>query len=122
MPLADSDLNKKISKSKINLSQDKLIKLLKQLINSFCYMQKMGIAHSDIKPGNIFIMNENYFIGDFDQSIKIKLNNNNKIISLNYKRRIWINKDIDFTCIEKLKEVNIIAKINQFEIDGIAIN
>jgi hypothetical protein len=56
------------------------------------------------------------------EDIKIKLNNNNKIISLNYKRRIWINKDIDFTCIEKLKEVNIIAKINQFEIDGIAIN
>ena len=50
------------------------------------------------------------------------MNHNNKIISLNYKRRIWINEDIDFTCIEKLKEVNIIAKINQFEIDGIAIN
>jgi hypothetical protein len=77
MPLADSDLNKKISKLKFSLSQDKLIKLLKQLINSFCYMQKMGIAHRDIKPGNIFIINENYFIGDFDQSIKIKLNNNN---------------------------------------------
>ena len=77
MPLADTDLNKKISKSKINLSQDKLIKILKQLINAFCYMQKMGIAHRDIKPGNIFIINENYFIGDFDQSVKIKLNNNN---------------------------------------------
>ena len=38
-------------------------------------MQKMGIAHRDIKPGNIFVINDNYYIGDFEQSIKVKLNN-----------------------------------------------
>ena len=37
----------------------------------------MGIGHRDIKPGNIFVINDNFFIGDFDQSNKIKLNNKN---------------------------------------------
>ena len=77
MPLAESDLNKKISNSRKNLNQEMLVKMLKQLINAFCYMQKMGIGHRDIKPENILIINKNYYIGDFDQSIHIKLNENN---------------------------------------------
>ena len=43
-------------------------------------MQKNGIAHRDIKPGNIFEINDEYYIGDFDQSIKIERNNNNNAI------------------------------------------
>ena len=77
MPLAETDLDKKISKSKNSLTQIKLIKILKQLINVLCYLQKQGIAHRDIKPGNIFEINGEYYIGDFDQSIKINSNNNN---------------------------------------------
>jgi len=77
MPLAESDLEQKISKSNNSLTQLKLIKILKQLINALCYLQKQGIAHRDIKPGNIFEINGEYFIGDFDQSIKINANNNN---------------------------------------------
>jgi serine/threonine protein kinase len=80
MPLAEMDLDKKISYSKNILSQNKLIKILKQLINTLYYMQKNGIAHRDIKPGNIFEINDEYYIGDFDQSIKIERNNNNAII------------------------------------------
>ena len=76
IPLADSDLDKKINNKNI-IPQNTLIKILKQLTNTFCYMQKMGIGHRDIKPGNIFVINDNFFIGDFDQSIKIKLNNKN---------------------------------------------
>ena len=76
IPLADSDLDKKINNKNI-IPQNTLIKILKQLTNTFCYMQKMGIGHRDIKPGNIFVINDIFFIGDFDQSIKIKFNNKN---------------------------------------------
>ena len=77
MPLAETDLDKKISKSLNNLTQIKLIKILKQLINALCYMQEKGIAHRDIKPGNIFEINGDYYIGDFDQSIKVNIKKNN---------------------------------------------
>ena len=77
MPLAETDLDKKISKSLNNLTQIKLIKILKQLINALCYMQEKGIAHRDINPGNIFEINGDYYIGDFDQSIKVNIKKNN---------------------------------------------
>ena len=77
MPLAETDLDRKISKSKNSLTQIQLIKILKQLINTLCYLQEQGIAHRDIKPGNIFEINGEYYIGDFDQSIKINTKNNN---------------------------------------------
>ena len=77
MPLAETDLDRKISKSKNSLTQIQLIKILKQLINALCYLQEQGIAHRDIKPGNIFEINGEYYIGDFDQSIKINTKNNN---------------------------------------------
>ena len=79
MPLSETDLEKKISKSNNSLTQLKLIKILKQLIHVLCYLQKQGIAHRDIKPGNIFEINGEYYLGDFDQSIKINSNNNNLI-------------------------------------------
>ena len=77
MPLAETDLDRKITKSKNSLTQIQLIKILKQLINALCYLQEQGIAHRDIKPGNIFEINGEYYIGDFDQSIKINTKNNN---------------------------------------------
>ena len=48
--------------------------------------------------------------------IEIKLDNDIKKISLNIKRRIWSNENIDFTCIEIFKEDNINVN-NLFEID-----
>ena len=77
MPLAETDLEKKVTKSNNSVTQMKLIKILKQLINVLSYLQKQGIAHRDIKPGNIFEINGEYYLGDFDQSIKINSNNNN---------------------------------------------
>ena len=56
------------------------------------------------------------------ENIEIKLNNEEIKISLNLYRRIWINEEIDFTCIEILKEDNIIEKINTFEIDDNCYN
>ena len=49
--------------------------------------------------------------------IEIKIDNEIKKISLKKYRRIWTDESIDFTCIEILKEDNIIEKVNSFEID-----
>ena len=51
------------------------------------------------------------------ENIEIKLNIKKIKISLNSERRFWSNEEIDFTCIEILKEDNIIEIINPFEID-----
>ena len=76
MPLADSDWNKKIIKEKKNYNEAELIKIVKQLCKALSYMQKNKICHRDIKPSNIFIINNNYYIGDFNESIEINGNGN----------------------------------------------
>ena len=79
MPLAESDWNKKILKEKKIFVENELIKILKQISKALCYMQNNKICHRDIKPSNIFIINTNYYIGDFNESIEI--NGNPNIIS-----------------------------------------
>ena len=76
MPLADSDWSKKIMKEKKNYSEGELLKIMKQLCEALSYMQKNKICHRDIKPSNIFIINNNYYIGDFNESIEINGNGN----------------------------------------------
>ena len=39
-------------------------------------MQNNKICHRDIKPSNIFIINSNYYIGDFNESIEVNGNPN----------------------------------------------
>ena len=58
----------------------------------------------------------------YKENIEIKLNNKEIKISLNLDRRIWTNEEIDFTCIEIIKEDNIIEIINPFEIDDNCYN
>ena len=58
----------------------------------------------------------------YKENIEIKLNNKEIKISLNLYRRIWTNEEIDFTCIEIIKEDNIIGIINPFEIDDNCYN
>ena len=58
----------------------------------------------------------------YKENIEIKLNNKEIKISLNLYRRIWTNEEIDFTCIEIIKEDNIIEIINPFEIDDNCYN
>ena len=53
----------------------------------------------------------------YQENIEIKLNNKGIKIALNKQRRIWTNEEIDFTCIEILKEDKIIEIVNPFEID-----
>ena len=76
MPLADSDWSKKIMKEKKNYSEGELLKIMKQLCEALSYMQKNKICHRDIKPSNVFIINNNYYVGDFNESIEINGNGN----------------------------------------------
>ena len=52
-----------------------------------------------------------------EESIEIKLDKETYYISLKLKRRIWSDKDLDFTCIEIIKEDNLIEKVELLEID-----
>ena len=76
MPLAESDWNKKILKEKKNFTENELVKILKQLVKAFSYLQNNKICHRDIKPSNILIINGNYYIGDFNESKEINGNPN----------------------------------------------
>ena len=58
----------------------------------------------------------------YKENIEIKLNNKEIKILLDKNRRIWTNEEIDFTCIEIIKEDNIIEIINPFEIDDNSYN
>ena len=74
------------------------------------------------KYNEIFCLVTNYYVITKDmlinkENIEIKLNNKNIKISLDIYRRIWINEEKGFTCIEILNEDNIIEIINAFEID-----
>ena len=55
-------------------TEQELIKILKQLSKAFCYLQNNKICHRDIKPSNILIINNNYYIGDFNESKEISGN------------------------------------------------
>ena len=61
-------------KEKKNYCEEELIKILKELSKTLCYMQNNKISHRDIKPSNIFIIGNNYYIGDFNESIEINGN------------------------------------------------
>ena len=76
MPLAQNDWNNQILTEKKNFSEKELIKILKQLSKALCYMQNNKISHRDIKPSNVFIINDNYYIGDFNESIEVNGNSN----------------------------------------------
>ena len=73
MSLAYSDWGKEIEKKDKFYSENFLFSILKHLAKGLSLMQHKNIAHRDIKPQNILIMdNENYLLCDFDESIFIK--------------------------------------------------
>jgi len=110
-----------IMKSKIFL--EKIEKSICQIIKD----KEYGLGFfSKIKYPNKFneiyclITNNHIITKDMlinNKNIEIKINNKNIKIQLNLYRGIWTNIDRDFTCIEILKEDNIIEIINPFEID-----
>jgi len=64
---------------------------------------------------NNHVITKDMFI--YQENIEIKFYNKEMKISLNIYRRIWTNEEIDFTCIEIIKEDDIIEIINPSEID-----
>ena len=79
------------------------------------------------KYNKIYCLITNYHVIDNDmlkykEYLEIKMNNKEIKINLNRKRKIWRNEGIDYTCIEILKEDNIIENINPFDINDNCYN
>ena len=79
------------------------------------------------KNNKIYCLITNYHVIDNDmlnykEYIEIKMNNKEIKIKLNNKRKIWRNEDIDYTCIEIIKEDNIFENINPFDINDNCYN
>ncbi len=73
MPLAKTDWLKQIEDENMIYSEEQLINILINLSRALSIMQYKNIAHRDIKPQNILIMeNGEYKIADFDESIFVK--------------------------------------------------
>jgi len=73
MPLAKTDWLKQIEDENMIYTEEKLIEILINLSKALSIMQYKNIAHRDIKPQNILIMdNGDYKIADFDESIFVK--------------------------------------------------
>ena len=66
---------------------------------------------------NNHVLNENQLNQPEKNFIEIKLDNQTKKLFFNSGRKIWTNEKIDYTCIQILKEDNILENISTFEID-----
>ena len=100
-------MNSKILLEKVEKSICEIIKDKGYGTGFFCEIKYPN------KFNKIFCLITNYHVITKDmliykENIEIKLNNKNIKISLDLYRRIWINDEIDFTCIEILNEDNII--------------
>lgn len=67
-------------RNKLNISQDKLIIILKQILSGLIYLHERQIAHRDIKPENILINDENK-IKIIDFGLSVYLSENEGILS-----------------------------------------
>ena len=117
-----------------NLTLKKTKILYEKAVQSICEIIKdkgygSGFFCKIKNPNNfdgIYLITNNHVITKdiliYKENIEIKLNNKEIKISLNLDRRIWTNEEIDFTCIEIIKEDNIIEIINPFEIDDNCYN
>ena len=84
MDLASTDWEKEVlkrQKKKMYYSEYELIKIIKDLVRTFSYLQKRNISHRDIKPQNILIFNGGeYKLADFGEAKELLngYNNTNK--------------------------------------------
>lgn len=85
MDLAKGDWEKEIENRKMRnqyYSQEELIDIIKQLVQTFAELQKHGISHRDIKPQNILIMpNNNFKISDFGEAKEVLRKNSKDTIN-----------------------------------------
>ena len=72
MELANCDWEKELrnrAKHKAYYTEEELIYILQSLVDTFSYLQQIGICHRDIKPQNILCFGENgYKISDFGEA------------------------------------------------------
>ena len=69
MELADKALDTEIderAKNKLKYTEDEVWQFLKQMIRVLATLQKLNIAHRDIKPQNIIKVGSQYKIIDLD--------------------------------------------------------
>jgi hypothetical protein len=87
----------------------------------FCslkYPDKFSKMHCLITNYNI--VNEEVVNGN--DYLNIILNNQQIQINLDYKRKIWFNEMLDFTCLEIVKEDNLIERLNTFNVNDDCYN
>ena len=80
MELAEIDWEKEIKKrkeSKNYYTEGELFDILKQLIQTFAFLQKNNITHRDIKPQNVLVVNKIYKVCDFGEA---KVTDGNNVI------------------------------------------
>ena len=65
---------------------------------------------------NHHVINKEILYGE-DNYLLIKIKNEERKIFLSYYRKLWMDENLDFACIEILKQDNIFELINIFEID-----
>ena len=72
MEVANCDWEKELlnrAKFKAYYTEDELVYILQSLVDTFAYLQEIGISHRDIKPQNILCFGENgYKISDFGEA------------------------------------------------------
>ena len=79
------------------------------------------------KYSKMYCLITNYHVIDNDmlnysEYLEIKMNNKEIKIYLDKERKKWANEEIDYTCIEIIKEDNIIENINPFDINNNCYN
>ena len=118
-----------------NLNIENIKTLLEKCEKSICEIQKdngygsgfLCIIKYPDRFNKICCLITNYHVIDDDmlnykENIEIIINKQLKKINLNYKRKIWRDEEIDFTCIEILEEDKIIENIKPFDINDNCYN
>ena len=76
MELAQNDWNMEIKRrilAKKYYKENEIVRILKQIIKGFLFLQDKDIAHRDVKPQNILLFPNNvYKIADFGEAKNIK--------------------------------------------------
>ena len=71
MEVANCDWERELlnrAKHKAFYTEDEIVYILQNLVDTFAYLQQLGICHRDIKPQNILCFGEKYKISDFGEA------------------------------------------------------
>jgi surface protein len=74
----------------------------------YCLITNYNIVNEEVVNGNDYL--------------NIILNNQSIHINLDYKRKIWFNELLGFTCLEIVKEDNLIERLNSFNVNDDCYN